>query len=80
MFSVDAPERISTPGHSTSGAEGVGEAAWVTPGVALENRPANRLPNELSDDPMLEPEEQPDNAAATNSRAITRRPLRFRSS
>ena len=38
MFKVDAPERISTPGHSTSGAEAVGDAGWVTPGLAPEKK------------------------------------------
>ena len=53
---VDAPVRISTPGHSTSGADGVGECSWVTPGVAPEKKLANRLANEgeLSDDSTLE--------------------------
>jgi hypothetical protein len=79
MFKVDAPVRISIPGHSMSGADGVGEAAWVTPGVALENKPAKRLPNELSDDPTLEADEQPHKAPALNM-AIARRAPRFRSS
>ena len=42
MFRVDAPVRMSTPGQSISGAEGVGEAGCVTPGVALEKKLANR--------------------------------------
>src|SRR5262249_60246806 len=63
---VDAPVRISTPGHSTSGADGVGECGCVTPGVAPEKKLANRLANEgePSDDPTLEAVEQPDSIAA----------------
>jgi hypothetical protein len=58
----------------------VGEAAWVTPGVALEKKPAKRLPNELSEGPTLEADEQPDTAAAPKSKAITQQLPRFRSS
>src|ERR1700745_2227341 len=65
-FMVDAPVRISTPGHSTSGADGVGECGCVTPGVAPEKKLVKRLVNEgeLSDDPTLEASEQPDSMAA----------------
>jgi hypothetical protein len=72
---VDAPVRISTPGHSTSGADGVGECGWVTPGVAPEKKLANRLANEgeLSDDPTLEASEQPDSIAALTISATARR-------
>jgi hypothetical protein len=34
MFMVDAPARTSTPGHATSGAAGVADFGWLTPGVA----------------------------------------------
>src|SRR5499427_8203333 len=77
MFMVDAPVRISTPGHSISGAVGVGERGWVTPGFALEKRLVNRLANEgeSSDEPTLEASEQPDSIAAlTISPAARRRP------
>src|SRR6188472_2090664 len=72
---VDAPVRISTPGHSTSGADGVGECGCVTPAVAPEKKLANRLTNEgeLSDDPTLEASEQPDNIAALTISAAARR-------
>jgi hypothetical protein len=75
IFIVDAPVRISTPGHSTSGADGVGECDWVTPGVAPEKKFANRLANEgeLSDDPTLEASEQPDSIAALTISAAVRR-------
>src|SRR5262249_10092821 len=76
-FIVDAPVRISTPGHSTSGADGVGECGWVTPGVAPEKRLVNLLANEgeLSDEPTLEASEQPDSIAAlTISPAARHRP------
>jgi hypothetical protein len=79
---VDAPVRISTPGHSTSGADGVGECSWVTPGVAPEKKLAKRLVNEgeLSDDPTLEASEQPDSIAAlTISAAVQRAPRRAKS-
>ncbi len=56
MFKVDVPARMSTPGHSTSGADAVGEAGCVTPGVAPEKKPVNRLPNDPSDDPTSESE------------------------
>src|SRR4029079_4284033 len=39
MFRVEAPLRISMPGHSTSGAEGVGEEGCAVPGFA----PAKKL-------------------------------------
>src|SRR5262245_16328448 len=74
---VDAPVRISTPGHSTSGADGVGECGWVTPGVAPEKRLVSLLANEgeLSDEPTLEASEQPDSIAAlTISPAARHRP------
>src|SRR5262249_45661811 len=78
IFMVDAPVRISTPGHSMSGADGVGECGCVTPGVAPEKRLAKRLVNEgeMSDDPTLEASEQPDNMAAltTNPPARCRPP------
>src|SRR5215475_16174748 len=80
---VDAPVRISTPGHSASGADGVGEWGWATPGVALEKKLklANRLANEgeLSDDPTLEASEQPDSIAALTISPTARRPPRPRS-
>jgi hypothetical protein len=81
---VDAPVRISTPGHSASGADGVGEWGWATPGVASEKKLklANRLANEgeLSDDPTLEASEQPDSIAAlTISAAAQRGPRRAKS-
>jgi hypothetical protein len=79
---VDAPVRISTPGHSTSGADGVGECGCVTPGVALEKKLANRLVNEggPSDDPTLEASEQPDSIAAfIISAAAHRGPRRAKS-
>jgi hypothetical protein len=82
MFMVDAPVRISTPGHSTSAADGVGECGRVTPGVALEKKLANRLVNEgeLSDDSTLEASEQPDSIAAlTISAAAQRGPRRAKS-
>ena len=82
IFMVDAPVRISTPGHSTSGADGVGECGCVTPGVALEKKLANRLVNEgePSDDPTLEASEQPDSIAALIiSAAAQRGPRRAKS-
>jgi hypothetical protein len=81
MFMVDAPVRISTPGHSTSGAVGVGECGWVTPGFALEKRLANRLANEgeSSDEPTLEASEQPDRTAALTISAAALRRARVRS-
>src|SRR5262249_61431478 len=80
MFMVDAPVRISTPGHSTSGADGVGECGCVTPGVAPEKKLVNRLANEgeLSDDPTLEASEQPDSIAAPTISPTARRPPRPR--
>jgi hypothetical protein len=54
----------------------------VTPGVAPENKLANRLANEgeLSDDPTLEASEQPDNIATlTISAAVRRGPRRAKS-
>jgi hypothetical protein len=74
MFMVDAPVRISTPGHSISGADGVGERGWLTPGVAPEKKFANRLPNEgeLSEDPMLDASEHPDSARALTINVPTR--------
>jgi hypothetical protein len=81
IFIVDAPVRISTPGHSTSGADGVGECGCVTPGVAPEKKFANRLANEgeLSDDPTLEASEQPHSIAALTITPAARRQPRFRS-
>src|SRR5262245_58854906 len=78
---VDAPVRISTPGHSTSGADGVGQCGWVTPGVAPEKKLVNLLANEgeLSDDPTLEASEQPDSIAAPANTPATRHRPRFRS-
>src|SRR5262249_41055310 len=72
---VEAPVRISTPGHSTSGALGVGECGWVTPGVAPEKKLVNRLANEgeSSDDPTLEASEQPHSTAALTIKAGTPR-------
>jgi hypothetical protein len=70
---------MSTPGHSTSGAEGTGDAGWVTPGFALENKLVNRLAieGESSDVPMLEAHEQPDSTAALTMSAAAAQP-RFR--
>jgi hypothetical protein len=81
MFIVDAPVRISTPGHSTSGADGVGECGCVTPGVAPEKKLVNRLASdgELSDDPTLEASEQPDSTAALTISAAARTRARPRS-
>ncbi|HXL47347.1 MAG TPA: hypothetical protein VN975_01060 [Xanthobacteraceae bacterium] len=78
---VEAPVRISTPGHSTSGALGIGECGWVTPGVAPEKKLVNRLANEgeSSDDPTLEASEQPHSAAALTTKPATRRRLPVRS-
>ncbi|TMK09430.1 MAG: hypothetical protein E6G75_21235 [Alphaproteobacteria bacterium] len=78
---VDAPLRISTPGHSTSGADGVGECGCVTPGVAPEKKLVKRLVNEgeLSDDPTLEASEQPDSMAALTISAPARHQPRSRS-
>jgi hypothetical protein len=73
---VDAPVRISTPGHSTSGEEGVGDAGCVTPGLALEKRPANLLLIEetVSDEPMLDAKEQPDSSIMAPISSINARP------
>src|SRR5436305_11760418 len=65
MFNVDAPLRMSTPGHSTSGADGVGACGWLTPGVALAKKFEMRLLNdgevpEGSCAPSKEAEEQPE--------------------
>src|SRR5262245_24428163 len=81
MFMVDAPVRMSTPGHSMSGADGVGEAGWLTPGVALEKKLEKRLPNEgdVSDPMPPDGEEQPDSKPAPTIRTAARRP-RLRSS
>src|SRR5689334_4392698 len=38
MFRVEAPLRISMPGHSTSGADGVGECGCAVPGFAPEKK------------------------------------------
>src|SRR5262245_10341473 len=70
---------MSTPGHSTSGAEGVGDAGCVTPGFALEKRLANRLLSDGALSTMLEAPEQPDSTTAPTS-AMTAPPPRFRSS
>jgi hypothetical protein len=63
-----------------SGDEGVGDAGWVTPGLALENRPANRLLIEetVSDEPMLDAKEQPDSSMAPISSVNARSPPRIR--
>ena len=68
-------------GQSISGADGVGERGWVTPGVALEKKLAKRLLNEgeLSDDPSPA-NEQPDSTKAPNNTAAARLAPRFRSS
>src|SRR4051794_14364214 len=42
MFKVEAPLRMSTPGHSTCGADATGEAGWLTPGFAPEKKLATR--------------------------------------
>jgi len=55
---------MSTPGQSISGADAVRDAAWVTPGVAPEKKLLNRLPNDPSDDPTTESDEQPASAEA----------------
>jgi len=74
---VDAPVRISTPGHSASG---VGEWGWATPGVASEKKLKLANEGELSDDPTLEASEQPDSIAAlTISAAAQRGPRRAKS-
>src|SRR5882724_12395000 len=83
MFKVDAPVRMSTPGHSILGVSGVGECGWVTPGVALEKKLAKRLPNEgdVSGDPTPpDGDEQPDNNPAPTIRTAARRRPRLRSS
>src|SRR5882672_2783359 len=80
MFKVDAPARMSTPGHSISGADAVRDAGWVTPGVAPEKKLVNRLPNEPSDDPTSESDEQPASAAALTSSANARPKQRLGSS
>jgi hypothetical protein len=77
MFKVDVPARMSTPGQSISGADAVREAGCVTPGVALEKKPVNRLPNELSDDPVRESVEQPASAAALTNSANVRQEQRL---
>src|SRR5262245_23044822 len=71
---------MSTPGHSTSGAEGVGDAGCVTPGFALEKRLANRLPSDGELSTMLEAPEQPDSATAPISATMAQPPPRARSS
>src|SRR5262245_23856044 len=67
---------MSTPGHATSGADGVGEAGWVTPGVARENKLVNRLPNEESADPTLEADEQPAGSRPASNSAAAFQPAR----
>src|SRR5262245_14757793 len=79
MFRVDAPARMSTPGHPISGADGVGDAGWVTPGLALENMPEMRLPNELSA-VTLDAEEQPDSITPPSNSAAASQPPHARSS
>ena len=69
---VFCPVRMSTPGHSTSGAEGVGDADCVTPGFALEKRLANRLPSDGALSMMLDAPEQPDSATAPTSATTAR--------
>jgi len=73
---------MSTPGHSTSGADGVGDGGWVTPGVALEKKLAHRLlsEGELSGELTLEANEQPDRSTALASSGAARRRPRFPSS
>src|SRR5262249_34212119 len=81
MFKVDAPVRMSTPGQSISGADGVGDLGWVTPGFALAKRLATRLLNDGSSPPsMLEIDEQPDSSSAPPASANAPRRLRLRSS
>src|SRR4030081_1950736 len=80
MFKVDAPARMSTPGHSISGADAVRDAGWVTPGVAPEKKLVNRLPKEPSDDPVSESDEQAANAAALTKSANVRQKQRLGSS
>src|SRR5215831_5730139 len=74
MFKVDAPERISTPGQSTSGAEGVGDAGWLTPGLAPEKKLDTRALHDGVVDCVvwywsttLDADEQPDIRAAMMS-------------
>src|SRR5262249_8433907 len=71
--------RMSTPGHSTSGAEGVGEEGWVTPGVAPEKKLANRpvTEGELSDDVRLEMYEHPETNTLLATSSAARRAERF---
>ena len=63
-----------------SGEEGVGDAGCVTPGLALEKRPANLLLIEetVSDEPMLDANEQPDSSMAPISSVNARPPPRIR--
>jgi len=77
---IDAPVRMSTPGHSTSGAEGVGDAGCVTPGFALEKRLVNRLLSDGALSMMLEAPEQPESATAPISATTARLRPRARSS
>jgi hypothetical protein len=46
MFMVEAPGRMSTPGHSMSGADGVRDAGWLTPGFAPEKKLEMRFPHD----------------------------------
>jgi|SRR6516164_1046499 hypothetical protein len=80
MFKVDAPLRISTPGHSTSGADGVEEAGCLTPGFAPEKKLEIRALHDGVVDCVvsycsttLDADEQPDTRAAMISAAA--RPL-----
>ena len=54
--------------------------AGVTPGFAPEKKPANRLlhDGEVSDEPMLDANEQPDSTMAPISNTTARPPPRFR--
>src|ERR1700730_530392 len=83
MFKVDAPARMSTPGHSTSGADAVGDAGWLTPGFAPEKKLEIRVPHDgvvSYGSITLEADEQPETRAETRTAlaisAAARRPLR----
>src|SRR3954447_517151 len=58
---VDAPVRISTPGHSTSGEEGGGDAGCGTAGLARKKGPSTLFVNgeRGPHEPMLDAREQP---------------------
>jgi hypothetical protein len=61
---------MSTPGQSISGAEGVREAGWVTPGVAEEKKLEIRLPHPVEfSDKMLDEQPETRTALATSPAA-----------